>query len=49
MINDCAPLEDSELEQLAEILMKYGNDDSVLSASELDGFFTAVIQNALLK
>ncbi|MFT4928973.1 MAG: hypothetical protein ACI8WB_005097 [Phenylobacterium sp.] len=48
MINDCSPLEDSELEQLTEMLMKYGGDDddnAVLSASELDGFFTAVISS----
>jgi hypothetical protein len=38
MINDCAPFTDSELEQLIEMLMKYGSDDSVLSAFELDGF-----------
>ena len=38
-----APLNDAELDYVESILLKYGNDDSILDASELDGFFTALI------
>ena len=31
------------LEKLDQWLLKYGNDDSILSASELDGFFAAIV------
>lgn len=31
------------LEKLDQLLLKHGNDDSVLSASELDGFFAAIV------
>ena len=31
------------LAKLDELLLKYGNDDSILSASELDGFFAAIV------
>lgn len=37
------PLTDEELDLLEETLLDYGNDDSVLSISELDGFFTAIV------
>jgi uncharacterized protein len=37
------PLSDAELDFVESILMKYGNDDSILDASELDGFFVALI------
>lgn len=37
------PLSDAELDYVESILLKYGNDDSILDASELDGFFTALI------
>ena len=49
MIDSCAPLINSELKQVDEILRKYGNnDDAVMSASELDGFFIAVISSPRL-
>lgn len=38
-----APLTDSDLDFLDEILLKYGHDDSILSVSELDGFLTAIV------
>lgn len=37
------PLNESELEFVNDILMKYGNDDSILDVSELDGFLTALV------
>lgn len=37
------PLNDQEFEQLDDILMKYGHDDSILCVSELDGFLTAIV------
>lgn len=37
------PLNEEELEWLDEILTKYGNDDSVLDVSELDGMLTAIL------
>ncbi|UZQ66098.1 UPF0149 family protein [Enterobacter kobei] len=37
------PLIDREIDWLEEVLLKYGNDDSVLCFSELDGFLTAVV------
>ncbi|MEI2606022.1 UPF0149 family protein [Erwinia aphidicola] len=42
------PLTEEELEFLDEILTKYGNDDSVLDASELDGMFTAILSGPTL-
>jgi uncharacterized protein len=36
-------LTSAELDQLDEILLKYGNDDSILSVSELDGFLTGIV------
>jgi len=38
-----APLSDVELDFLDETLLKYGNDDSILGLSELDGFLTAIV------
>ncbi len=38
-----APLNDAELDFLDETLLKYGNDDSILNISELDGFLTAIV------
>ena len=37
------PLIDREIDWLEEVLLKYGNDDSVLCFSELDGFLTAIV------
>lgn len=37
------PLNDEELEFVSTALLKYGNDDSILDVSELDGFLTAII------
>ncbi|WP_312946455.1 YecA family protein [Superficieibacter sp.] len=37
------PLNEKELEWLDDVFMKYGNDDSVLDAAELDGLLTAVL------
>lgn len=37
------PLNEEELEWLDETLMKYGNDESVLDVSELDGMLTAIL------
>lgn len=37
------PLNEEEIEWLDETLIKYGNDDSVLDASELDGMLTAIL------
>lgn len=37
------PLNEEELEWLDETLIKYGNDDSVLDVSELDGMLTAIL------
>lgn len=37
------PLNNKELIFLEETLIKYGNDDSILSVSELDGFLTNII------
>jgi len=39
----CEPLTDAELEYLDKILLKFGNDHSVLNVSELDGFLTAIV------
>ena len=39
------PLDENELERLENILFEYGNDDSILSLSELDGFLTALISS----
>lgn len=37
------PLNEKELEWLDDVLAKYGNDDSVLDVSELDGMLTALL------
>lgn len=37
------PLSEAEFDWLGDVLMKYGNDDSILDVSELDGFFTAIV------
>jgi len=34
---------ESDLKFVGDILMKYGNDDSILDVSELDGFLTAIV------
>ena len=41
MIN--TPLTDAEIEYVDNILLERGNDDSILTFSELDGFFTAIV------
>lgn len=38
-----APLSEDELDYLDKILLEFGNDDSILSVSELDGFLTAIV------
>lgn len=38
-----APLTEAEIDWLEAVLLKYGNDDSVLCFSELNGFLTAVV------
>ncbi len=40
---NAAPLTTEELDQIDEVLLKYGNDDSILSVSELDGFLTGIV------
>lgn len=37
------PLTEADLDFINETLMKYGNDDSILDVSELDGFLTAIV------
>lgn len=37
------PLTEAELDFLDKTLLKYGNDDSILSVSGLDGFLTAIV------
>ncbi|GGU67546.1 hypothetical protein GCM10009504_25730 [Pseudomonas laurentiana] len=36
------PLNDRELGRLDDLLLKYGNDDAILTLSELDGLFVAL-------
>ncbi|WP_276574610.1 hypothetical protein [Pseudomonas asiatica] len=36
------PITDQELDELGELLFKYGNDDAILDVSELDGFVNAL-------
>lgn len=36
-------LTDEEMEFIDQVLLEYGTDDSIFSASELDGFFTAIV------
>lgn len=38
-----APLTEREIDWLEAVLLKYGNDDSMLCFSELDGFLTAIV------
>lgn len=42
------PLTEEELEFLDDILLKYGSDESVVDASELDGLFTAILSGPVL-
>src|SRR5471030_3006551 len=37
------PTNEEGLDFVGEMLLKYGNDDSILDLSELDGFLTAII------
>jgi len=37
------PLTEDELDFVGDTLMKYGDDDSILDVSELDGFLTAIV------
>ncbi|EBX2068130.1 YecA family protein [Salmonella enterica subsp. enterica serovar Java] len=37
------PLTEKELKWLGDILMEYGNDDSILDVTELDGMLTAIL------
>lgn len=43
MTENQEPLSEAEIEELANFLTQFGNDDSVLDVSELDGFFTAIL------
>lgn len=36
-------MDNKGLEKLDQLLLKYGNDDSILSASELDGYFAGIV------
>jgi len=36
-------LNESDLNFVDDILMKYGNDNAILGVSELDGFLTAIV------
>ncbi|MEN5017777.1 YecA family protein [Erwinia sp. Eh17-17] len=42
------PLTEEELEFLDDVLLKYGSDESVVDASELDGLFTAILSGPVL-
>ncbi|AXY34268.1 MULTISPECIES: YecA family protein [Yersinia] len=37
------PLTEKELKWLGDVLMEYGNDDSILDVTELDGMLTAIL------
>ena len=37
------PLNAADFECLEDILLKHGDDNSVLNTCELDGFFTALV------
>ncbi len=37
------PLTETDLDILDQLLLEYGNDDSILDVSELDGFLTAIV------
>ncbi|WP_445354509.1 YecA family protein [Microbulbifer sp. EKSA008] len=37
------PISEADLEFIEDVLLKYGNDDSVLDICELDGFLTALV------
>ncbi|TWC43218.1 uncharacterized protein FBY03_101414 [Pseudomonas sp. SJZ079] len=39
------PLDASDFEFIEDTLLKYGDDHSVLNASELDGYFTALVSS----
>lgn len=39
------PLNEKELEWLEDVLMKYGNEASIMDVSELDGLLTAVLSS----
>ncbi|NER65597.1 UPF0149 family protein [Pseudomonas sp. MAFF212427] len=39
------PLSEKEQEKLDKLLLKYGNDEAILSLSELDGFFAALVSS----
>jgi uncharacterized protein len=43
MIPSSEPLNERELDFMQEMLLEYGNDDSVLDISELDGYLTAIV------
>lgn len=36
-------INESDIDFVGDMLMKYGNDDSILDVSELDGFLTAIV------
>ncbi len=42
-MSNTKPLTEKQLDFLDETLLKYGNDDSILGISELDGFLTAIV------
>ncbi|WP_444901760.1 UPF0149 family protein [Microbulbifer sp. SSSA007] len=42
-LNLDTPISEADLEFIEDVLLKYGNDDSVLDICELDGFLTALV------
>lgn len=42
------PLNDREMNRLDGFLLKYGNDEAILTLSELDGFLVALASSAVL-
>lgn len=41
------PLDSSDFEFLEDVLLKYGDDHSVLNVSELNGYFTALVSSPM--
>ncbi|MCU1729563.1 UPF0149 family protein [Pseudomonas sp. 7P_10.2_Bac1] len=39
------PLNDAEFEAIEDVLLKYGDDHTILNTCELDGFFTALVSS----
>jgi uncharacterized protein len=47
-VSDFEPLDNEELQKVDDVLMKHGNDDAIQNASELDGFFTAIVSGPVM-